>query len=157
MYIIIIICFILSFFPHIPYILKRFFRITSVILFILLTIATVSMIFMGVKIDEYKLNDPQSISERSDLINKLKPILKILIERNHNDGDSNWPMDRTRMVIAIQEYYLAKNSYPNSMNDLFNQGFIKKDELEFEYVLKSNSMGWELYHKEYNFKFAEGN
>ena len=101
-YIIIIIFFILSFSSHIPYILKRFFRITSVLVFILLTSGLITVILMNPKVGEYKLNDPQSISERKILINNLKPILKSLIGRNYNDGDQNWPKDQTRIVLAIQ-------------------------------------------------------
>ncbi len=133
------------------------------IIIVIIIVGIIVVVMMQPKTRKYKLQDPKSLTERKTLIDNLKEDLEGIIRIDEsddthsfkNDPDYFFPMDRTLIVIAIQEYYLSKVSYPRSMNDLFDGGFINKNDLSLEYILKSNSEGWKVYRDKY--KIAEGN
>jgi len=110
---------------------------------------------------DYHPENPGDSLERENLIAKLRTELKDL-ERQidngsyMNDSDRLWPADRIRIVLAIQEFRVAKHANPSGWSELVDSGFLDVSKVEHSYRIETSDDNWTVLSSA-NYKLAVGN
>lgn len=110
---------------------------------------------------DYHLKNPDDSLERENLIAKLRTDLKNLereVDNGYymNDSDQLWPADRTRIVLAIEQFRLAKSVNPSGIRELVDAGFLDISKIEYPYRIETSDSSWTVLSSA-NYKLAVGN
>lgn len=115
---------------------------------------------------KYYVEPPTDRAQREALVAKLSQELahwRELAAKEKDGGDiardpdRQWPLERLPMVLAIENHYLQKGSFPESIESLTQAGLLADPSPagRFRIVLKKN--GWELHTTAHDFITAVGN
>ena len=81
---------------------------------------------------DYSLDNPESITDRRQLVAEVAGRLARMDEKYAEEGekawmidpDRHWMFDRTRILLAIEEFIMENQALPDSMNDLVDSGLL---------------------------------